>query len=106
MDWIRTLDKLPTVGERVLISILHQYSNAAWRFSITLSIFEKDGRWGARDNENNSYTTPDYWMPLPAPPELTDKQRKESSNSSASGYKERVGRKIKELREAVEPGEM
>lgn len=66
--WIKTSDKLPKDGEKVLIAILHKNSNAPWEYS-GCEAFYGNNRWGDGDH---SYITPEYWRPWPTLPFVED----------------------------------
>lgn len=51
--WIDIKDKLPMKGQKVLIAILHKYSNMPWEYSITMSFFvDIETSMEKRENEN------------------------------------------------------
>lgn len=106
MEWISVKEKLPKNEEVVLIAILHKYSNAKWKWDILMSYLRKNGYgWSAMDGDGNDYEDPEYWMPFPEYPSLTEKQKLESEKASEDGYKERVEYAKKEYERIVNAGE-
>ena len=57
-QWISVADRLPEVGQRVLVCSLYDLQNIGWHLG--------DGRWQIKTAYPD---TPTHWMPLPEPPE-------------------------------------
>lgn len=110
MNWIKAKDRLPEKGQRVLIAIPHRYINNEWEFHIVMSHLRE---WSGSDwwvaEGNNSYTTPEYWMPLPDAPEFSPEEKaqghknalmaKERTVQLAKNELERAEKELKEVAE-------
>ena len=57
--WISVEERLPEVGQRVLVCSLYDLQNIGWHLG--------DGRWQIKTAYPD---TPTHWMPLPEPPEV------------------------------------
>lgn len=63
--WSHVDERLPKDGERVIIAILFNPTNAPAYYS-TAECYYTNGNWRSGDH---NLITPVYWMPWPEPPE-------------------------------------
>jgi len=103
MEWISVKERLPKKKELVLVAILNQYVGAKWKWNIIMSCLTEFNNWSALYG-GHSIMIPDYWMPLPEPPYLTEEQKLESEKSSEDGYKERVEWAKKQYEKVINEG--
>jgi hypothetical protein len=82
-SWISVHKQRPKIEEKVIIAILCPYTNSAWGWDIRMSYLRKDGAWQAEDGY--TYNKPEYWMPLPPPPEFTKEQIWKSDTAKRKG---------------------
>lgn len=62
--WQKTHDKLPEEGNTVLAF----WDAVGGGGSYGVALFARPGLWHEPENDENDFRTPDYWMPLPPPP--------------------------------------
>lgn len=69
-NWININDRLPVVGEQCYISILHEYTNAPSRYSMSRAFYCGGSVWSDSMHFGNQYHQPTHWMSAepPAPP--------------------------------------
>ena len=64
MKWISTNDKLPQMGDRVLIQCVEVCHGFEVDVYVTISEFKEDGLFHIDENPYGEFFVP-FWMPLP-----------------------------------------
>ena len=65
--WKKVTEETPQKGQRVLIAILHKYSNVPWEYDIVYCTYMDNDLWMDIHNRY-SFMTPTHWIPIPNPP--------------------------------------
>jgi hypothetical protein len=95
MEWIKTSEKLPDRNGWVIAVTLRSPSNARWYYEVRGTFYSKGIGWC-----EGPYTiiTPDYWMPMPEPPELTEEEKEASERA----HQNNLDRQLKKLEDEIE----
>lgn len=95
MEWIKTSERLPDKTGWVSGAFLHSPSNARWYYEVRGSYYSEDVGWC---EGSHTTITPDYWMPMPNPPELTEEQKEQGER----GHQNNLDKQIEKLEDEIE----
>lgn len=100
--WIDINKKKPPLDKNILIAVLREFANSRSYWTIHMTRMEKNFEVppqlefrGIEDGDH--YYHPNYWMPIPEPPQMTKKQQDKSEQSFQKDREERINRTKEEL---------